>query len=530
MQALASAPIPAVSPALLEAFAGNTTRLLSRFALWDDDKSGAISLEEFHRACVSLDVHGGVSIEEVRLLFEAIDYDASGTIQVQELLHFKSSVLRHLSQQGSGRVQKAHAPVMSLWAWTLGAVWKQPLHPHHAHDLDPEGVVATVGSAADRDGQQQAPPPRAGYQYSAGPVPDVREFCSETLSSLQEGAEDVVVAVGQLLREVRQASLKLEEVKLSQFAEVDAASHMVHRHELFLQSLGHDLEGALIAVERYTGEAHPPDPPDAADDASRAAGARRAKAKRSQSQRAASKKEVPAALLVQAAEAAAARAEAARARALRASVSSLECERDAAVVIQSHARARAARRECARRHARAARAARAARQSLGWPPVERWTSFVPRPGQRQRLRKASRAYAAVLLVYLLVCLGVGAYDEAALEQNRGACEFQKVACGQLPRTYACGGDARNGTVSLLAPPDGGDACDSSQLWWGEVYMNRTCDEALLDESLLGSMVKVAVLVTPYLATTGASGCIRRRGAALGTREERPSTSDLFERP
>ena len=463
METLDRAPIPAVSPALLDAFAGNTTRLLSRFALWDDDRSGEISLEEFYRACESLEVPGGVNMEEVQLLFESIDNDASGTIQVQELLRFKSAVLKHLAQHGSRPVRKARAPVMSLWAWTLGAVWKQPLHPHHALDLDPEGVVATVTE------HQETPPPRAGFQYTAGPVPDVREFCSETLASLQEGAEDVVVAVGHLLREVRQASLKLEEVKLSQFKQVDAAQHMVHRHELFLQSLGNDLEGALIAIERYTGET---DPPDADDDAAKA-DMRRVKAQIQE----ASKKQVPAALLARAAGAAA-RAEAARASAIRASNYS-EHEHGAATVIQSYARARHARKECARRRARGKRAARAARQSLGWPPVDRWTSFVPQPGQRYRLRKASRAYAVVLLVYLLMCAGVGYYDETSLEPNRGACEFQQVACSQLPHTYAC--DPLNGTIALLATID---ECDSSQLWWGEPYMNRTCDEDRLDESIL----------------------------------------------
>ena len=40
-----------------------------------------------------------------------------------------------------------------------------------------------------------------------------------------------------------------------------------------------------------------------------------------------------------------------------------------------------------------------------------------------------------------------------------------------------------------------------------------------------SMVKVAFLERPQLATTGSSGCVRRRAAALRTREERHGTSD-----
>ena len=43
-------------------------------------------------------------------------------------------------------------------------------------------------------------------------------------------------------------------------------------------------------------------------------------------------------------------------------------------------------------------------------------------------------------------------------------------------------------------------------------------------------VETAVLATPRLATAGSSGCIRRLGAVLRTREEAPSTSDPAERP
>ena len=41
---------------------------------------------------------------------------------------------------------------------------------------------------------------------------------------------------------------------------------------------------------------------------------------------------------------------------------------------------------------------------------------------------------------------------------------------------------------------------------------------------------MAVLARPWLASTGSSASIRRLGAALRTREERPSTSDPSERP
>ena len=42
--------------------------------------------------------------------------------------------------------------------------------------------------------------------------------------------------------------------------------------------------------------------------------------------------------------------------------------------------------------------------------------------------------------------------------------------------------------------------------------------------------KSALLVRPWLATRGFTGCVRRLGAALRTREKRPSVSDPTERP
>ena len=61
---------------------------------------------------------------------------------------------------------------------------------------------------------------------------------------------------------------------------------------------------------------------------------------------------------------------------------------------------------------------------------------------------------------------------------------------------------------------------------------RAVTAAVADLTALGaaSMVKVAVLVRQYLATTGSSGCSRRLGAALRTRQKRPITSDRTERP
>jgi len=48
--------------------------------------------------------------------------------------------------------------------------------------------------------------------------------------------------------------------------------------------------------------------------------------------------------------------------------------------------------------------------------------------------------------------------------------------------------------------------------------------------LCAGAVKVAVLVAPHLASVGASGCARRLGAALRTREGGLHTSDLSELP
>ena len=86
--------MPDVAPELLECFAANTTRLLRRFALWDTNHDGTVSWPEFERACESLDVPGGARADDVRQLFEALDVDLNGEVQIEEVVRFRACAAR----------------------------------------------------------------------------------------------------------------------------------------------------------------------------------------------------------------------------------------------------------------------------------------------------------------------------------------------------------------------------------------------------------------------------------------------------
>ena len=59
-------------------------------------------------------------------------------------------------------------PAMSVWSWILGSIWKQPLKPHHALELEPEGLVAAVSAAPAKP----LDPPRARCEMLPTPTPD----------------------------------------------------------------------------------------------------------------------------------------------------------------------------------------------------------------------------------------------------------------------------------------------------------------------------------------------------------------------
>ena len=72
--------------------------------------------------------------------------------------------------------------------------------------------------------------------------------------------------LGDLLSEIRQADLKLQEMRLAQGADCREGDtlELVERYGKYLQQFGYDLELALISLERFTAEAGAPPSPAAA--------------------------------------------------------------------------------------------------------------------------------------------------------------------------------------------------------------------------------------------------------------------------
>ena len=72
-----------VADQIRDALAKNFLRVIDLFHEWDDDGTGTVSREEFHRAMgqIGLDV----SPDEVDELFDTWDPDGSGELELQEV-------------------------------------------------------------------------------------------------------------------------------------------------------------------------------------------------------------------------------------------------------------------------------------------------------------------------------------------------------------------------------------------------------------------------------------------------------------
>ena len=67
----------------------------------------------------------------------------------------------------------------------LGAIWKQPLRPHHALDLEPDWVARL---AEEEEALKEAVRERMRmrYRYEAGLIPDVAAHCTNMIAELQQ--------------------------------------------------------------------------------------------------------------------------------------------------------------------------------------------------------------------------------------------------------------------------------------------------------------------------------------------------------
>ena len=67
----------------------------------------------------------------------------------------------------------------------LGAIWKQPLKPHHALDLEPDWVAHLAEEELVlKEALQERM--RLRYRYEAGLVPNVAAHCTEMIAELQQ--------------------------------------------------------------------------------------------------------------------------------------------------------------------------------------------------------------------------------------------------------------------------------------------------------------------------------------------------------
>ena len=287
--------------ALVSAISSNMTRLLQLFAVWDTDGDGTISPREFERALLQLSIQ--TQPADRSKLFRLIDADGSGDIRVEELIALKVAIegarrdkarrrtvalceakaagadaatlaemsramtqssshsfikdsgLGELTESIGGRrvvvqgdtgekIKGACSTLRNLLVKPmLGALWKQPLQPHHALSLEPDWHEM-ADEAFDVHGKHH-------FHYEPGLVPSVREHVLKCQAGLQEGCSQATHELGELLLEVRQADLKLQEVRLSQRLEARNADDVVARFSMYLQYCAADLERSLIMIERY---------------------------------------------------------------------------------------------------------------------------------------------------------------------------------------------------------------------------------------------------------------------------------------
>ena len=238
--------------------------LLQLFAVWDTDGDGTIGPKEFERALIALGLVP--NRDDARKLFELLDQDESGAVSVEELIRLKSAIEaakrgRGARAEGSAAEQSrfsrantqhglfggrklafgsASDPARKSFALLrayviqpmLGALWKQPLQPHHA--LSGEGDWMAEAAALRK----------RHFHYEPGLVESVREHVLGAQAGLQEGCSQATHELGELLSEVRQADLKLMELRLSQRKQAKEEEDVVSRFSVYLQYLAADLERA----------------------------------------------------------------------------------------------------------------------------------------------------------------------------------------------------------------------------------------------------------------------------------------------
>ena len=390
-----------VPASLLAQLSSNTTRLLQLFKAWDLDGNGSIGPDELERACMALRVPG-LERQHVAALFRTLDINGNGKIGLTEIITLKAALDRAAAENPAAaqaaKAEIAKTPqgggVLRRYVLKpfLGALWKQPLQPHHALDLEPEWMSLRDERDAAQEAIRAARDEHCRYRfrYEAGLVPNVEAHCVEMLSELQQAADLVTHEMGDLLSEVRQADLKLQEMRLAQAHDIQGVrnpddvdeetgaggadagvgpalsereksdvSELCERYSLYLQQYGYDLESSIIALERFT-----------ASDARHLA------------------------------------------------------------PNEDHRREKAEVPDGSRFGTPA--------HGLAGPRIKRWISgFAPQYGQLTYLRNVSSGFGALLFLYFVAVATTSVLDSFMHTRMRSTCELHHYACAQLPQLYTC---------------------------------------------------------------------------------------------
>merc|ERR1719450_390375 len=94
---------------------------------------------------------------------------------------------------------------------------------------------------------------RVRFEYFPGIVPSVAEHCVKMQVNFQRSADVLVYTLGETLSELRQADLKLTEMRLAQRDEVRQHAHLIAAYADFMKKFATTLEKSVFAVARFTG-------------------------------------------------------------------------------------------------------------------------------------------------------------------------------------------------------------------------------------------------------------------------------------